>query len=320
MELDRTEIVIRQRNSLELLDLSLLVLKKHFLQLALASSLLGLPFLVLDVWLIHWMVAEDSLLASDGNLSPEIMVGVRYTVHLIALFTIQFSMVSLPATMLVGSLVFFDSMPFGKLLSELRKLSLQWLLILGVFRLGLVPFLLEPLLWQSAWWGSAAEFWLLLVALPIALIIRAFWPFASEIVGLERCQLRSSEQSKVTYRTRSRFLHGPLQSDLFGRFVVATAYGAMILAMLVGVCVFLKGVVTGSWQWNQLFYFLVLPACLMLVGMLLTVFRYLSYIDSRIQLEGWEIDLRLRAEATRLEQQEQPRVSAGSAVNEGVAL
>ena len=92
----------------------------------------------------------------------------------------------------------------------------------------------------------------------------------------------------------------------------------MLLAMLVGVCLFLQGVVTGSWQWNELFYIVVVPICLLLVGMLMTVFRYLSYIDSRIQLEGWEIDLRLKAEAQRIELQEQPRVSTGSDVESGL--
>jgi hypothetical protein len=32
----------------------------------------------------------------------------------------------------------------------------------------------------------------------------------------------------------------------------------------------------------------------------MAVFRFLNYLDSRIRLEGWEIELRLRAEAERL--------------------
>ena len=119
MELDRTEIVIRQRSTLELLDLSLLVLKKHFVRLALASCLLGVPFLALDVWLLHWMVAEDASLAAEGSMSPLLSVGFRYLAHLLALFTIQFSLISMPATILIGALVFYDPIPFRKLLSEL---------------------------------------------------------------------------------------------------------------------------------------------------------------------------------------------------------
>lgn len=318
MELDRTEIVIRQRSTLELLDLSLLVMKKHFVKLSLASCVLGVPFLMLDVGVLHWMVAEDATLAAEGSMSPLLSVGFRYLVHLFTLFTVQFSLISLPATILIGALVFYDPMPFRKLLVESFKLWWPGVLILGVMRLGLIPLLLEVLIRQSAPWTHAAEFWLLFVILPISLIIRAFWPFAVEIIGLERCPLRGNDQSKVTYRARSRFLHGPIQSDLLGRFILVSGHSAMLLAMLVGVCLFLQGVVTGSWQWNELFYIVVVPICLLLVGMLMTVFRYLSYIDSRIQLEGWEIDLRLRAEAQRIELQEQPRVSTGSDVESGL--
>jgi len=264
------------------------------------------------------MVTEDAVLAAESSWTPELAVGFRYCAHLIGLFVIQFSMISLPATMVLGALVFYDSMPFRRLLKEVRQLSWRWLLILGIARLGLVPFLLEPLIYPSAIWEHSAEIWLLLIVLPLSLIARMFWPFAPEILGLERCQLRRSDQSKVSYRARSRFLHGPMQGDLLSRFVVASIHAGLLLMMLMGVCIFLQGVITGSWHWNQVFYFLVLPLCLMLVGMLMSVFRYLSYIDNRIQLEGWEIELRLRAEAIRIHQQEQPKVSTGGSIEQGL--
>jgi hypothetical protein len=31
-----------------------------------------------------------------------------------------------------------------------------------------------------------------------------------------------------------------------------------------------------------------------------TVFRFLSYLDLRIRLEGWEVELKIRAEANRM--------------------
>lgn len=318
MELDRTEIVIRQRSGLELLDLSLLVLKRHFVPLLWSSCILGLPLIAIDLWLIHWMVTEEAVLAAESSWTPELAVGLRYCAHLIALFTIQFSMISLPATMVLGSLVFYEPMPMRTLLTDVWRLSWRWLLILGVARLGLLPFLLEPMVYSTALWDTSAEVWLMLVVLPAAVLIRMLWPFASEIIGLERCSLRRSDQSKVSYRTRSRFLHGPMQADLISRFVLASIHAGLLLLMLLGASIFLQGVITGSWQWTEWFYVIVLPACLMLVGMLMTVFRYLSYIDNRIQLEGWEIELRMRAEAFRLQQQEQPQVSSGASIEESL--
>ena len=51
---------------------------------------------MLDVGVLHWMVAEDATLAAEGSMSPLLSVGFRYLVHLFALFTVQFS-VNLPA-------------------------------------------------------------------------------------------------------------------------------------------------------------------------------------------------------------------------------
>ena len=43
-----------------------------------------------------------------------------------------------------------------------------------------------------------------------------------------------------------------------------------------------------------------IPMVLWLVGLFVVVFRFLSYLDSRIRLEGWELELRLRAEGQRV--------------------
>ena len=110
MQLDRTEIVIRQRTPLEIMDLSLLVLRRHFFQLIAASAALSFPVLAIDVWLCHWMVTESGLLAAEGLFTPETTASWRFVCHLIALYVVQFPLVSLPLTILLGAAMFFEPM------------------------------------------------------------------------------------------------------------------------------------------------------------------------------------------------------------------
>ncbi len=300
MQLDRTAIVIRQRSGLELLDLSLLVLKRYIVPLAMAGSLLGIPLLAFDVWLIAWMVSEDALMVSESLFDADRSTGFRYITHLIALYSIQFPLVSIPTTLTVGALVFYEPVSFRQLLRLLGQVWVPTLLVLGILRLGLVPIVFEYFVDRSTTWHSATEGWILFVCLPLAAVFRAFWPFAPEIVGLERCPLRKGRENKLTYRKRSRYLHGPIQGEMFVRFLSSIFHGALLLAMLVGTSLFVQGVITGLWQPGRWIYFVALPVSLWFVGLFLTVFRFLSYIDSRIRLEGWELELRLRAEATRM--------------------
>ena len=44
------------------------------------------------------------------------------------------------------------------------------------------------------------------------------------------------------------------------------------------------------------------PLALWLIGILVTVFRFLGYLDTRIRLEGWEVELRVKAEAARMQE------------------
>jgi hypothetical protein len=75
----------------------------------------------------------------------------------------------------------------------------------------------------------------------------------------------------------------------------------LLSLMILAAALFCQGVFTGSWAWGDWLNLVVLPAILWLVGLFLTVYRFLCYLDTRIRLEGWEIELRLKAEASRLD-------------------
>ena len=80
----------------------------------------------------------------------------------------------------------------------------------------------------------------------------------------------------------------------------------MFIAILMMLCsvtlceLFISGVFFGVWTWEWWMDIVVFPINLWLVALWGTVFRFLSYLDCRTRLEGWELDLRLRAEAQRL--------------------
>jgi hypothetical protein len=300
VQLDRTEIVIRQRTGLELFDLSLLLLKRHFLRIAATSAMLGLPLLGLNVLAIAWMLGEDAYLASEHLSAPREAMWWRYTGHLLSLYVLQFQLVSLPTTVYLGNIIFFEKMNMFRLVRRLAPIAIRGLVVLGLLRLGLISLMLVWFINRSLAFDSNVEFWLLFIIPGVALILRAAWPFAPEILGLEFCRLRKSTSVELSYWQRSKGLHSPMVSENITRFIAATFFAVLLCMMLLATTIFVQGVLSGDWLWNRWFDYLVFPLCMWLVGLFMAVFRFLSYLDSRIRLEGWEVELQLRAETARL--------------------
>ena len=300
MQLDRTEIAIRQRTALELFDLSLIVLRRHVRKIMLTSALLGIPLLVADVLATAWMLGEDAYLLFEHLDNPQSAMQYRQAYHVVLLYFLQFPLISLPTTVFLGSQIFFEPFTLKSLFRRLYPISLRSLLVLGVFRMAVVALVVEAFVDRSVAWDWYVEFWLLSVVGLGVVGLRAGWPYAPEILALELCPLRRPRRGEMSFAQRSRSLHSLLRSDLVARFVGASIFALLLLSMLLAAAMFVQGVTTGDWMWNRWFNFLVLPTALWLVGLLLVVFRFLSYLDSRIRLEGWELELQLKAEAGRL--------------------
>lgn len=319
MQLDRTEIVIRARSALELLDLSLLVLKKHFLTIAVTSAIVGVPLLVLDVLSTAWMLSEDNLLVVEHLEFPLSLMRWRHSSHLFLLYVLQFQLISLPTSVYLGNQIFYEPLPLKRLLSRLWPIAWRALLVLGVLRLGLVGLVMEFFVNRASAFDTSVELWMFIGVVPVALIFRSAWPFAPEIIGLELCPLRIGKKKAaagagtITYAARSRGLHRLLMSDHLARFIGASFFAFLLFLTLITAQLFVKGAVTGDWQWNFWFDHCCLPLTMWVVGLFMAVFRFLSYLDSRIRLEGWEIELRMKAEAARLTQP--AKITAGSLVD-----
>jgi len=300
VQLDRTEIVVRARSAPELFDLSLQVLKRHWLPIAISAFVLGGPLMLVNGLAIAWMLSEDGLLAAEHLDQPLLAMRWRHAWHWIALFVAQFPLISLPTSIYLGHQIFYEPLPMRALLLRLRLIAFRCLWVLGFLRLGLCSLLFEPWVNPTLAFDWLMEFWLIFACAGCAVLFRVARPFAPEILGLELCRLRPQRQGEIGYRLRSRDLHRFLFSENVSRFMAATFYGSLLLAALIAAQLFVIGVSTGHWQWNSWIDFVGLPLSLWLVGLFMAVFRFLSYLDSRIRLEGWEVELRLKAEAARL--------------------
>jgi hypothetical protein len=135
---------------------------------------------------------------------------------------------------------------------------------------------------------------------------RAMRPYIAEIVLLEKNPLgwtsggSSPDPAKTTIGQRSATLQGASSGDLIGRWVGAG--GAALGLVLAIQCTFwfASGVFLNTWSWGPVMTEFFAPLSMWLVACYFTVVRFLSYLDLRIRTEGWEVELRLRAEAARL--------------------
>jgi hypothetical protein len=177
--------------------------------------------------------------------------------------------------------------------------------VLGLFRFGFLAWftvLLMP--YQSEFDPILEVFWFGMILCGTAILVRSVRPFAPEILMLEQAPLRKrfghQNAESLVFRQRARALHGQLSGDLLIRSITMFIAMSMMLTAITLSELFLSGAFFGVWTWEWWMDCILFPINLWLVALWGTVFRFLSYLDCRTRLEGWELDLRLRAEARRL--------------------
>jgi hypothetical protein len=104
----------------------------------------------------------------------------------------------------------------------------------------------------------------------------------------------------MTIGRRSGLLHSVASGDLMGRGVGAAMIGVLLVAAIFGTIGFSSGVLLNDSIQEGWMLGLSFPAAMWLTALFLTVYRFLSYLDLRIRQEGWEVELKVRAEAARL--------------------
>lgn len=291
MQLDRTTIAIRERNLLDTLDLSLHVVRAYARPLLGTMALGVVPLMIVNYLLLNWMV---------GAADTEWAFPFRFAWHMTILVFLQAPLASVFATWYLGQAVFLERPRWRDIARGVSGMAPQLALCQLVLRGVGAAWLLELALDRYREFDPWLEGFLLFALVLVAAGLRAFRPFLNEIILLERNPLTSRNPRVITIGRRSTALHGANSGDLIARWLGAAVIGVCLFLACYGTCLFASGVFLNDWSQSTWLVRFCLPLSMWVVVGYLTVFRYLSYLDVRIRQEGWEVDLRLRAEARRL--------------------
>ena len=291
MQLDRTTIAIRERGLLDTLDLSLHVLRIYGLPLIAAMALGVIPLMLVNHLLLGWMTEP---------VDEEMFFPFRFVWHMSVQVFLQTQLASVFATAYLGESVFQERPQLREIVVKVVKMAprIVWcqLLMRGIAPALLVLLAIE----RYGQFDFFLEGFTLAVLVIFAAAMRAFRPFMNEIVLLERNPLTSRNRQVMTVGKRSSMLHGPSSGDLLFRWCGAALICICLMLSIYGTFLFISGVFLHDWTQNSFMVQFCLPLAMWITALYFTVVRFLTYLDVRIRQEGWEVELRLRAEASRL--------------------
>jgi hypothetical protein len=304
MQLDNTRIAIRERGLAETFDLALQVTREFFGPILGLSLLMIVPLAVINYFLVGWMAPVDM----DDDF-----IGWRYLWNMSVLIYLEAPLASVLVTAYLGPAVFLEDKRTRQVLIDVLRCFPQLFLCQFLLR-GILPaWLLYLAVDRYSFNGFLEGFVLTCLAL-YATCLRAIRPYINEIVLLERNPLRARGGNTITINKRSAHLHGPYASDLIARWVVSVLIATLLLLLSLITLIFIKGVLTSDWPYYietvptpgvypDLDWFdvnIIFPLAMWMVVAMMSVVRFLSYLDLRIKHEGWEVELLMRAEAMRL--------------------
>jgi len=262
MRYDRTLVVIRERSFLDLIDLAMLVIRERPLVLTVAAALGIAPWAALNLWLL-----------SDPDFN-RIYWGV--------LLILEAPWATAPLTLVLGDLMFDKRPRPGRMLKTL---------LYSIPAMIGTQFIVRSLLLGT------------MILYPL---MSAQYSFLNEIILLERLGLRRSGNVPGA-PARSRLLSSGVEGELFIRWLGQLFLGTIfVLCFWASARTLSSALVGDELTWYR-------PGLTDLSGLLFQtavwiaiaffgVFRFFAYIDRRIRLEGWELDLRLKAVNRGLEE------------------
>lgn len=278
MQFDNTRIAIRERDLLDVLDLSLQVIRAYIWPWLIAGVAGALPFALLNWWLLHKLPMRSA--------GPDRALYVCLMVLLVAWET---PLAGAPLTAYFGKALFIERPSARQVIREIAG-SLPQLI---VFQLLLRGLFFLPAIWLGeAWWLMIFVAWIPFVS----------WPYLNEVILLERNPLARS-RGRMSSWQRSQNLHEGTRGAQLGRWMMSLLLGGLLTASLAGLVWFLRGLFTNHWDYDDSLWQFSVPVAMWIVAAFFTVARYLSYLDLRIRREGWEVELQIRAEGERLARQ-----------------
>jgi len=267
LQLDKTRIAIRERSFPDILDLSLGVWRAQVLPLFMLSLAGALPFALFNTWLTHGLLVR----VETWYDWPGWWIFWQFV-----LVAWEAPLASSLATLYLGQALFSETTSMRRMFHDLR-LSLPQLVWYQVFCRGF-------LIW-------------------FLLMIYFFWPYLNEVVLLELNPMFSKSDGRISTAKRASQLHARSFGDLMLRWMCSVFVGVIMITMIYVTITLLRSMLAFGAATMAASYETNLQVAIWSVFSYFTVVRFLSYLDLRIRTEGWEIDLRMRAEAARLARQ-----------------
>ncbi|MGL5096337.1 MAG: hypothetical protein ACRDD1_12155 [Planctomycetia bacterium] len=265
MNLDEAAVVIRPRSRLEVLDLSLLVVRRYWLGLILAAAVGVAPVLALNLSLFSSLPEDSPAVAFYPLL---VAAEVPWATAFITLY--------------LGQAMFQETVSVRLVFSSFLRCLPSMLLFQGLFRgvlLGMV------------------------VTSPLVPII---FRYGDEVVLLEQSKFNRTGPRLRSFHNNNG---GRVVSDALADFFFGAILWLCLNAVLKSAAdlwttagpLELASATAEEWtlllsptvEWHA-------QVSLWIVLSFLAVARFLGYLDVRIRGEGWDVDLRLAAEARRL--------------------
>lgn len=297
MQLDQTHVTIRARTLTEISDLAMVMIRSYPTAIIIGFAMGALPWAILNALLLGMIpINEFQVGAFDEDMYSSL---AAYQILMAILVFAQTPAAGVLTTIYIGQAVFESRPTWRSVIREAKTLFTRWFWALGILR-GPVPLMLFILLLWGREYSYEIDYgWPICIAI-VVMIIRSCRPFLPEIILLERCPLTTKKQSSViTAGRRSSALHRPITGELIGRFIAMTI---LLIAMtMLGFysLLWVRGVLFGMWEWDAVVYLVLYPLALWAAASLSVLIRFLSYLDTRIRLEGWEVQLAVLAESIR---------------------
>lgn len=225
------------------------------------------PLFLINALLLSGLEAPD----------PELDFPLGYMMLLVVLVAWELPLATAPATLYLGQAVFEDHPSASRVAVDLMKSLPQLILYQVLLRAVMIGFVVTWI-------------WLL-----------NQYYYLSEVILLERNPLRQKSPARPSTARRCRTLHARIGGDLFVRWMGTVGLGGVLLASFWGSIWIVRGLFfLGTWEIENALFTHYFHASLWLVVGFFCVVRFLSYLDTRIRREGWEIELIMRAESQRL--------------------
>lgn len=301
MQLDQTHLVMRPRRMSEIGDMTLAMLRHHPQQALVDFGTGALLWAILDIAILAWIPIQEAQL---GLTDEEAVLQIyRYLGWMTLLVILQTPLAGSLATLCLGRKIFEEAVTWRQAVREVwghRSALVETILIKGL----VLPAILVLLFRMGS---PLSFFWDLLIPLLILMIqffTRGMYPFVPELLLLEKCPTRkprnSADQNVITIPQRLSHLHRGQSGENGGRFIIQGFVYLVLLVCFLFTLMAIRGVLILRWDFLNLPVLLVLfPLCLWIIASISVVVRLLFYLDTRLRLEGWDVELLIRAEVIR---------------------